>query len=77
MGITNQSKVPYKEIDMEGSEKVQFKVLVDGPNFVLRQFRIKKDSHTPLHKHPWEHEIYILKGKGIVVIGDEEHQVNP
>ena len=36
------------------------------PNFELRYFELEKDQHTPYHTHDWEHEIYIVKGQGIV-----------
>ncbi|OGO30958.1 MAG: hypothetical protein A2Z29_01020 [Chloroflexi bacterium RBG_16_56_11] len=37
-----------------------------APNFVMRVFEIEKGSATPLHTHPWEHEIFIVSGKGVV-----------
>jgi quercetin dioxygenase-like cupin family protein len=39
----------------------------DGaPTFVMRIFDIKPGSSTPFHSHSWEHEVFILSGKGIV-----------
>ena len=37
-----------------------------APTFVMRVFEIQSGSATPLHAHPWEHEIFVLAGKGVV-----------
>jgi len=37
-----------------------------APTFVMRVFEIQSGSATPLHAHPWEHEIFVLSGKGIL-----------
>ena len=33
-------------------------------NFAMRRIEIKPGGKVPLHGHPEDHEIYILKGKG-------------
>ncbi|MBM3477036.1 MAG: cupin domain-containing protein [Armatimonadetes bacterium] len=43
-----------------------------APTFSMRRFEIDPGGHTPLHTHPWEHEVYILSGRGVVVAGEEE-----
>jgi quercetin dioxygenase-like cupin family protein len=40
-----------------------------APTFVMRVFEIQPGSATPLHTHPWEHEVYLLAGKGAVRSG--------
>jgi len=82
---------PVKEKDAKG---VRMRILMsdkDGaPNFVMRVFEIEPGGYTLYHTHPWEHEVYVLEGKGIVrqkgkdhpvekdsfalVVPDEEHQ---
>jgi quercetin dioxygenase-like cupin family protein len=37
-----------------------------APTFVMRVFEIQSGSATPLHTHPWEHEIFVLAGKGVL-----------
>ncbi|MFA5307939.1 MAG: cupin domain-containing protein [Dehalococcoidales bacterium] len=37
-----------------------------APTFVMRVFEIEPGSATPYHAHPWEHEVYVLGGKGAV-----------
>ena len=40
----------------------------DGaPNFIMRVFDIEPGGSTPFHTHSWEHEIYVLSGKGAAV----------
>lgn len=43
----------------------------DGaPNYFMRFFEIAPGGYSPLHRHPWEHEVYILSGEG-EVFGEE------
>lgn len=42
-------------------------------NFVMRMFEMGKDGHTPLHTHPWEHEIFVHQGDGEVFLEGEWH----
>lgn len=40
----------------------------DGaPNFAMRVFEVAPGSSTPSHAHAWEHEVFILSGRGVVV----------
>ena len=48
---------------------------VGTPNFEMRYFEIKKGGHSPEEKHPWEHEAFVVKGRGIVKGKDEERMV--
>ncbi len=34
-------------------------------NFAMRLFEVKRGGHSPLHQHDWEHEVFILEGKGV------------
>jgi quercetin dioxygenase-like cupin family protein len=39
----------------------------DGaPNFAMRVFDVEPGASTPFHTHAWEHEVFILAGKGYV-----------
>jgi quercetin dioxygenase-like cupin family protein len=35
-------------------------------NFCMRVFEVEPGSATPDHSHPWEHEVFILSGRGVV-----------
>jgi quercetin dioxygenase-like cupin family protein len=43
-----------------------------APTFVMRVFEIQQGSATPFHAHSWEHEVYVLAGKGVVRSGGKE-----
>jgi quercetin dioxygenase-like cupin family protein len=43
-----------------------------APNFVMRLFEIAPGSATPHHSHPWEHEIFVVSGKGTLKSGDRQ-----
>jgi len=43
-----------------------------APTFVMRVFEIQSGSATPLHAHPWEHEVFVLGGKGVLRSGGRE-----
>jgi quercetin dioxygenase-like cupin family protein len=42
-------------------------------NFDMRVFEVEPGApFPPPHRHPWEHQIYILEGQGVVVGEDGE-----
>ena len=39
----------------------------DGaPTFAMRVFDLAPGATTPYHHHPWEHEVFIVSGSGLV-----------
>ncbi len=57
-----------------GASGVRIQWLLDegcgAPTFSLRRFQIGPGGHTPLHAHPWEHEVYVLAGRGTAICGE-------
>lgn len=48
----------------------------DGaPRFAMRLFTVEEDGHTPFHHHPWEHEVYIVDGQGLLVLEGKEKEL--
>ncbi len=48
----------------------------DGaPLFAMRVFEVEPGGHIKAHEHPWEHEIFILAGRGVVRIGGRDYSV--
>lgn len=44
----------------------------DAPNFSMRLFEIGPEGNTSMHRHSYEHEVYVVEGDGILVVeGDE------
>ncbi|MCH2135678.1 MAG: cupin domain-containing protein [Phycisphaerales bacterium] len=53
-------------VSMPGASGVRMQVMVgradDAPNFAMRHFVVDPGGHTPLHDHPYEHEVYVVEG---------------
>ena len=81
MKLQASEQVESNPVDMEGAEGCHVRWLVgeaDGaPNVAMRQFEVAPGGHTPRHSHPYEHEIYVLDGSGVIVDGDVERPLTP
>lgn len=77
MKLAHYEKIEQQPVNMEGATGCSVRWLIsraDGaPNFAMRQFQVEPGGHTPRHQHPYEHEVFVLDGEGIVVEGDDEH----
>ena len=75
MKILHYQDVEAKNAD-EGASKLKVRWLITkemgAPNFAMRLFEMEPKGHSPLHSHPWEHEVYILEGQGLVVCNEGE-----
>ncbi len=70
MFVKSHEEVKAEEVKNEGAKNVYIQWLIPpdkARTFAMRRFVIKKDGHTPLHKHDWEHEIFVLAGEGAIV----------
>ena len=76
MQIKQAQRVPQSAVTMEGASGCQVRWLIGegdkAPNFAMREFEVAPGGHTPKHFHDYEHEVYVLTGRGAVVDGDEE-----
>ena len=72
-------QVEQQTVLMKGARGCTVRWLIsdcDGaPHFAMRQFELAPGGHTPKHSHPYEHEVYVLEGEGVVVEGDAEHAI--
>jgi len=95
MVIKKYQDVKAETVTEVGAERVAVRWVISekegAKNFFMRVFEIAPGGFTPLHQHPWEHEMFIFQGKGcivkrgekvnitegnvIFVPPDEEHQV--
>ena len=80
MGEKHQMKLfnyeSVKAIDAEnGASKVTVRWLITkemgAANFAMRLFEMAPRGYSPLHSHPWEHEVFILDGAGQVFDGEK------
>jgi len=73
--------VPQEAVAEEGAKGTRIRWLIgkgDGAsNFAMRHFEVEPGGHSPYHEHPWEHEVFVLKGRCRVTRGDEEALVGP
>ena len=73
--------VEGKAVADPGAEGVTIRVLmgdnVGAPTFTTRHFEVAPGGHTPFHAHPWEHEVFVLSGKGKVLRKGGETEVGP
>lgn len=80
MKVLNYLDVKSEAVE-EGAKGARVRWLitkeVGARNFAMRLFEIDPGGHTPLHSHPWEHEIFILEGEGEVLGGDEVKRIGP
>jgi quercetin dioxygenase-like cupin family protein len=68
MLIRRAEQVPGQPVQMDGVKGVTMRLMVgraDGaPHFALRPFTVEPGGHTPHHSHNYEHEVYVLAGRG-------------
>ena len=71
--------VKMLEVEMYGAKGVKMQWLIsidDGAeNFAMRRFIIEPNGYIPEHNHWYEHEIFILRGRGVIGINDKEYKV--
>ena len=81
MLIREAIEVYQDDVDAEGAAGVKIRSLVkkdDGaPNFAMREFELEPGGHTPFHAHGWEHEVYVLAGRGVVAGEGGEFALEP
>ncbi len=77
MKLKHQKDIKKQRVQAYGSTKTTIQWLWNKendkmPNFAMRRFEIEKGGNIGMHEHPWEHEIYVLSGKGKVFTPEEE-----
>ncbi len=77
MKVTHYRDVPSQPV--EGTEGVRVRWVVGPedrpPHFYIRVFEIAPGASTPHHRHPWEHEVFVLRGEGFFDYEDESHPI--
>ena len=74
-------EVEEVKLSEEGLESITRYILIGekekAPNSIMRYFRVEPKGHSRLEKHPQEHEVLVLHGKGKVQIGEEITEIGP
>ena len=77
--VRNVFSVEEKQVDTEGASGVTIRWLIDrntgAENFAMRMFVLEPGGYTPYHSHDFEHEVFVLEGKGIVRTEDGEFSI--
>ncbi|RJP68710.1 MAG: cupin domain-containing protein [Candidatus Abyssobacteria bacterium SURF_17] len=80
MKIADFRNVELREVKDEGAQGVSIRWVIskeDGAEkFYMRVFDVQPGGHTPYHKHPWEHEVFILEGSAVVVSDKGRHNAD-
>ena len=71
MKIRHYTEVESEYVDRVGFQGVRARYVITdkegAPHFAMRVFEFEPGSHTSLHQHPEEHEIFVLEGEAIVL----------
>jgi quercetin dioxygenase-like cupin family protein len=80
MRIGKAERVAAIAVKAQGARGVKIRRLIGkdaaAPNFYMRLFTVARGGCTPLHSHDWEHEVYILAGRGDIVGAAGRHKVS-
>lgn len=77
MKVISSTEIAFQSVSAEGARGTWIKELItarDGaPTFAMRLFEVEPNGNTPLHSHPWEHEVFILRGGGELQTEEGRH----
>ncbi len=75
-------KVNHKDIrgtSPTGTKGMDFKQLiakdVGAPHFYMRLVDISPGGHSERHVHEWEHEVFVIEGRGKVALKDHDEEI--
>ena len=76
--VRRADEVSYEEVDAAAglSKGVLVGTAHGAPNLAIRRFVLEPGATVPEHTNEVEHEQYVLAGRYVVGIGDEEHIVS-
>ena len=75
MYITNLSEV-QRSIGPKGKTVAWLLAKENGtPNFEMRYFEVPKGLGGDEESHPFEHEVFVLKGEGVIKSGETEKNI--
>ncbi len=81
MKVFNYQTIEATDVTETGASDVKVRWLISkdlgAPNFAMRLFEVAKGGCSPLHTHPWEHEVFVLEGEGIVCNGKKTTPFQP
>jgi len=84
----NDKNGPYRwegvdslPLQIDGIEGAVKNILIGdkegAPHFIMRYFELAPGGHSRLEQHAHEHEVIVLRGKGVVQMGEKRHAIAP
>ncbi len=77
----NAFSVQVEDLAKDGAEKVKVRYLIDerhgSHRFALRLYTVEKGGYTPLDEHAYEHQVYVLSGRGMLRQSKEAGPLKP
>ena len=77
----NIDEIKEKSINRSYREGVSIRYLVveefGAPNFEMRYFELEKGTATSLDVHTSEHEVFVVRGKGTLILKGKEYPLRP
>ncbi len=83
MVLTKPKVVRVSDVDrveVENAKNTWIRVLFstsEAPTYAMRVFEMGVNGHIPAHKHPWEHEIFVLEGRVRIRVENEIFDLEP
>lgn len=79
--VIHYTKVEAKKFGAE-APGASIRWLIDddhdgAPTYALRMIEIEPGGNSPQHGHPFEHENFVVEGKGRVLIEGKWHDLQP
>ena len=79
--VSSVSETKIEDVHMDGVYDTKIQWLIDesagAKNFAMRRFVLAQDGIINLHTHDWEHEVFVLEGKGELLSEDGNKPVGP
>jgi len=77
----NIDEIPEESINRQYMENVSIRYLVveefGAPNFEMRYFELQQGAKTSFDTHAYEHEVFVLRGKGRLIVNGKEYVLRP
>jgi quercetin dioxygenase-like cupin family protein len=81
MKHTDYQSVPLEKFAGDGASGTGVRWLVgerDGAeNFAMRMIEVEPGGHSPCHAHPGEHEVFVWRGSGELMIDGKNYILKP
>jgi len=63
----------------DGAHGVTKRVIIGSQegatNFIMRVIAFEANAQSPEHHHPWEHEAFVISGRGIAEVSGKEYSI--